>query len=1174
MTTDRYNRSLRCGLSILAFAVLPGLVLAGAGPDREVTIGVVSPIVLASGEEITINVQVFNIGSVATSDTTLRYYLSSDASISTTDEVIDSQVISSLGPGSGSNLQGFGTVVKPPGTYWVGACVDEDPEDVNPLNDCTSAMEISIPDIDLAVLPVSVGSNTFPSGQTVSLESAVDNRGTQESSASTLRYKLSGNSTISSGDIDIVTAAIPPIAGGERWLNQTQSAITAEPGSYWIGACADVVDKEFSTSNNCSSGTPVEILDDDLPDLVVDEVSANPDSWNEGEFTDLFARVRNQGTASSQATEIRFYLSSDSTITTSDMLQGIDNVDGLAANATQETGIFVAPQPAPGNYWFGACVDPDGVEFITGNNCSSGVPVTVSENTNACTDLPIQCGETLASSLTSGDCDDSPRGTGFLAKKHSFEGSSGDQVTITAEWTLDGYLYLVNPSGVVVAENDNDDDNVLRSRIENTLNAAGTWTIWTTTEETALEPDFELTLACVQAPGADLVIDSPSVAPDSVMPGQNVILSATVRNQGPGDSAGTTVYFLLSSDDVIEASDTVLASLPQGALGAGGGLSAVQADVAAPLGAGNYWVGLCVDAVPNEENTANNCSAAVPLTVNENTNACAVVATQCGQLSAQQLDSQDCDDSPRGTGYLARSHVFAANGGDLVTIDVAFDGDGYLYLTDSMGEVLAENDDAGDMLTSRVEFGIQDGGQYTAWVTTANPARMLAYDLELTCASTAETDLSVDPPTPDPLTVDFGDVLSLSTTVRNAGPDAAAPTELRYLISTDAVISLGDSNIRTSQVPGIAGGGSFDDTVVTTTLIEPGFYWVGACVDAVIGETDVGNNCSAGVEIEITDGPGIPFNQGLNDAWFNAVTGGQGFFINVFSDIGKVFLAWFTYDLERPDSSVQANLGGPGHRWLTAFGDFQDGVATLDIEKTSGGVFNSAEPGPVQTLDGTITLRFATCGEGSVAFAIPSVGISGVVPIQRLGDDNISWCDELIAAASTAQQAPQSRVAAVSRPEGVADFRINEGLNDAWFNPDTGGQGFFINVFPAIGKMFLSWFTYETARPAGSVTAQLGEPGHRWLTAFGDYSGNQAVLDIEKTTGGVFNQAEPNPVQVPDGTITVEFADCENGTVTFDIESIGQQGIVPIQRLALDSVAACEALDAAAAQSDRGTNPE
>ena len=138
-------------------------------------------------------------------------------------------------------------------------------------------------------------------------------------------------------------------------------------------------------------------------------------------------------------------------------------------------------------------------------------------------------------------------------------------------------------------------------------------------------------------------------------------------------------------------------------------------------------------------------------------------------------------------------------------------------------------------------------------------------------------------------------------------------------------------------------------------------------------------------------------------------------------------------------------------------------------------------------------------------------------------------------------------------------FAINAGLNDSWFNPATAGQGFFITVFPDLQKMFLAWFTYETERPPPDVTAILGEPGHRWITALGDYAGDTATLDIEITQGGVFDSPAPAPTQAPGGTIIVKFTGCNAGEVMYDIPSIMRSGTVPIERIALDNVPACEA---------------
>jgi len=139
-------------------------------------------------------------------------------------------------------------------------------------------------------------------------------------------------------------------------------------------------------------------------------------------------------------------------------------------------------------------------------------------------------------------------------------------------------------------------------------------------------------------------------------------------------------------------------------------------------------------------------------------------------------------------------------------------------------------------------------------------------------------------------------------------------------------------------------------------------------------------------------------------------------------------------------------------------------------------------------------------------------------------------------------------------------FLINPGLNDAWSNSETSGQGFFIVVYPVKGTMFLSWFTFEIERPDESVTALLGEPGHRWMTAQGKYAGNTAVLDIVLSQGGIFDAGTPPSVPSRYGTMVVEFSDCNAGTVTYDIPSVDRQDVIPIKRVSEDNVALCEEL--------------
>lgn len=143
-------------------------------------------------------------------------------------------------------------------------------------------------------------------------------------------------------------------------------------------------------------------------------------------------------------------------------------------------------------------------------------------------------------------------------------------------------------------------------------------------------------------------------------------------------------------------------------------------------------------------------------------------------------------------------------------------------------------------------------------------------------------------------------------------------------------------------------------------------------------------------------------------------------------------------------------------------------------------------------------------------------------------------------------------------------FAINPGMNDAWFNPATNGQGMFVTVFPDQGTLFLSWFTYDVARPEPGTPAILGEPGHRWLTAQGPYSVDRARLEVNLSSGGVFDAAEPEvEPPAPYGTIDLRWTDCRYAMLAYDLPAAGR-GAVPLRRIVPDNVALCEALQDAA----------
>jgi hypothetical protein len=139
------------------------------------------------------------------------------------------------------------------------------------------------------------------------------------------------------------------------------------------------------------------------------------------------------------------------------------------------------------------------------------------------------------------------------------------------------------------------------------------------------------------------------------------------------------------------------------------------------------------------------------------------------------------------------------------------------------------------------------------------------------------------------------------------------------------------------------------------------------------------------------------------------------------------------------------------------------------------------------------------------------------------------------------------------------DVYIDPVLSGSWYDPETSGQGFFFDILGQDKLMTAGWFTYDQQRPAADAQATIGDAGHRWLTALGTFSGNRATLDLEVTTGGIFNEGN-NVHQVVDGSLEIEFFDCNTGQVSFDLGSVGRQGVIPIRRVSNSNSRACENL--------------
>jgi hypothetical protein len=119
-----------------------------------------------------------------------------------------------------------------------------------------------------------------------------------------------------------------------------------------------------------------------------------------------------------------------------------------------------------------------------------------------CSLTPIAYGETKQGSLTAGDCTNSIDQDGTLVDLYTFDGTAGQQVSITmtatAPGNVDPYLYLVQPDGNLIAEDANGGGGTVAHIPTNgdfgRLPMTGTYTIVANTTLSSQSGNYSLTL--------------------------------------------------------------------------------------------------------------------------------------------------------------------------------------------------------------------------------------------------------------------------------------------------------------------------------------------------------------------------------------------------------------------------------------------------------------------------------------------------------------------------------------------------------------------------------------------------------------------------------------------------------------------------------------------------------
>ena len=343
------------------------------GPDLVVDDVSVSEGSLVTAQTLRVATTVRNIGNQGAAATLASLHLSTDSTITPSDDGVYWKRISGLAP-SGSKFV-WDNVAAPaaPGTYYYGACVTAVDGESDTTNNCSATpTRVTVrraPTTDLVITSPYVRPINPAAGGVLSIHATLRNAG-ERTDGTVFRYFRSDDATFTSSDPEVHNYRWGPFSSLSTSHVSSTLDVPTTLGTYYYRVCADAVTGESNTTNNCSAAVKV-VVSHSKPNLRFSAWGVQ--DWTGASFP-IHASVKNVGGASA-ATTLRFYQSSDKTFTASDTQIHAVSVGALAKTESRTPPVFhsgkvaVTP-PATGTYYYGACVDAVANESDTTDNCT------------------------------------------------------------------------------------------------------------------------------------------------------------------------------------------------------------------------------------------------------------------------------------------------------------------------------------------------------------------------------------------------------------------------------------------------------------------------------------------------------------------------------------------------------------------------------------------------------------------------------------------------------------------------------------------------------------------------------------------------------------------------------------------------------------------------------------
>ena len=362
------------------------------------------------------------------------------------------------------------------------------------------------------------------------------------------------------------------------------------------------------------------------------------------------------------------------------------------------------------------------------------------------------------------------------------------------------------------------------------------------------------------ASGPDLIAEVTGPRNGTILePGDSFTFSARVRNIGDTQASSTTLRYYHSTDSRISNNDRQLDTDAVSSL-ASAGTDTESMRVNVPL-AGTFYFYVCVDSVSGESDTSNNCSNVIVVTAED-------------AASGPDLIVSDAYISPRSPLNPGQSFTIFAEVENIGDTRASSSRLNYFITRSRTGAILGSDIIGQDTVSSLSASETGDESLDSNAPSTPGTYYYGACVNSVSGESNPDNNCSArytlvvnQPPKPD-LTAEVvsvgsdddqyvGEEFTFSARVRNIGGASTSGSTLRFYRSTNSFISTTDTQLTTRVTGFLSSSGT--RTISASSLTAPsdtGTYYYGVCVDSVSGESDTGNNCSAGRRVTV----GLPYS--------------------------------------------------------------------------------------------------------------------------------------------------------------------------------------------------------------------------------------------------------------------------------------------------------------------------